>query len=143
MASKEYGVVNISAKSVKTKLIVNFKLQKAGIDFMGYNFNLQEATYHHLIIPKRRGGQATYENGAILMRTTAHDYIHIIERYDLDVFDAITEAIISQKNKGHLDVADLKYIKSCLEYFEKYYSNEISRKGKPIIKERYISGRKF
>lgn len=143
MASKEYEVVNISAKSVKAKLIVNFKLQKAGIDFMGYNFNLQEATYHHLIIPKRRGGQATYENGAILMRTTAHDYIHTIERYDLEVFNAITDAIISQKSKGRLDIADLKYIKSCLEYFEKCYSNETSGKGKLIIKERYITEKKI
>ena len=136
-------MIIISAKDVKARLITNFKLQKVGIDFMGYDFNLQEATYHHLIIPKRRGGQATYENGAILMRTTAHDYIHTIERYDLDIFNAITDAIISQKNKECLDITDLKYIKSCLEYFEKYYSNERSKKGKLIIKERYINDRKI
>ena len=136
-------MVNISAKKVKAMLITNFKLQKAGIDFMGYNFNLQEATYHHLIIPKRRGGQATYENGAILMRTTAHDYIHTIEHYDLDVFKAITEAIKSEKECGCLNVYDLKRIKNCLRYFEKNYNGKMSKKGKLIIKERYITERKI
>jgi hypothetical protein len=127
---------------VKLQLIHDFKLQKIGMDFMGYDFKMQGSSYHHLIVPRRKGGLVTYENGAILMQATAHDYLHTIERYDLDLFNCITLAMQNQKEKERIDIDDLKYIKDCLQYFENHYSGLTTKKGKPIIKKMYITKRK-
>lgn len=109
---------------------------------MGYEFETRGSSYHHLLVPRRLGGLVTYENGAVLMQDTAHDYLHTIEKYDLDVFYAITEAMIDEKEKGFIDLQDIDYIKDCLEYFEEYYGDFTTRKGKPLIKEKYLIKRK-
>lgn len=113
------------------------------MDFMGYRFQMKGSSYHHLLIPRRYGGLITYENGAILMQETAHNYLHTIEKYDRDIFNCITKAMINQKEKEHIDIDDLKYIKDCLLYFERYYSHLKTNKGKPLIKEKYITERKI
>lgn len=113
------------------------------MDFMGYEFNMQGSSYHHLIIPRRKGGLITYENGAVLMQSVAHNYLHTIEKYDLDIFNCITKAMQNQKEKGYIDIEDLKYIKNCLLYFERYYGHLKTNKGKPIVKEYYITKRKI
>ena len=135
--------IHISNNSVKLQLIRDFKLQKIGMDFMGYDFKLQGSSYHHLIVPRRKGGLVTYENGAVLMQATAHDYLHTIERYDLDLFNCITLAMQNQKEKERIDIDDLKYIKDCLQYFENHYSGLTTKKGKPIVKRMYITKRKI
>lgn len=113
------------------------------MDFMGYDFCLKGSSYHHLITPKRLGGLVTYENGAILMQNTAHNYLHTIEKYDADIFNCITKAMINQKEKEYIDIEDLKYIKDCLLYFERYYGHLKNNKGKQIVKEYYITKRKI
>jgi len=110
---------------------------------MGYDFSLKGSSYHHLIVPRRFGGLTTYENGAVLMQSTAHNYLHTIEKYDLDIFNCITKAMQNQKEKEYIDIEDLKYIKACLVYFERYYSHLKTSKGKPIVKEYYITRRKI
>lgn len=124
-------------------MINDFKLQKFGIDFMGYEFALRGSSYHHLLIPRRHGGQVTYENGVILMQDTAHNYLHTIERYDEELFNCITGAMVDEKWKGHLDISDLRYIKDCLQYFEGNYSELMTKKGKPVVKQMYITKRKI
>ena len=135
--------IHISSRYVKGKLIRDFKLQKIGMDFMGYDFKMQGSSYHHLIVPRRKGGLITYENGVVLMQSTAHNYLHTIEKYDLDIFNCITKAMQNQKEKEHIDIEDLKYIKNCLLYFERYYGHLKTNKGKPIVKEYYITRRKI
>lgn len=135
--------IHISSRYVKGQLIRDFKLQKIGMDFMGYDFHAKGSSYHHLVTPKRLGGLITYENGAVLMQSTAHNYLHTIEKYDLDVFNCITKAMINQKEKEYIDVEDLKYIRDCLLYFERYYGHLKTNKGKPIVKEYYITKRKI
>lgn len=135
--------VHISSRYVKGQLIRDFKLQKIGMDFMGYDFQTKGSSYHHLITPRRFGGLITYENGAVLMQSTAHNYLHTIEKYDLDIFDCITKAMQNQKEKERIDIDDLKYIKDCLQYFEKHYSGLTTKKGKPIVKRMYITKRKI
>ena len=113
------------------------------MDFMGYDFYIKGSSYHHLIMPRRKGGLVTYKNGAILMQETAHNYLHTIEKYDLDLFNCITLAMINQKQKERIDIDDLKYIRDCLKYFEKYYSGLMTKKNKPIVKQMYITKRKI
>ena len=60
-----------------TKLFVNkYRIKKIGYDFMGYTFvSPTDLSYHHLIIEKVKGGEESLENGCVLVRNTAHDYI--------------------------------------------------------------------
>ena len=56
-----------------TRLMINeFKIDQLGYDFMGYSINKQNASYHHLIMPRRLHGPMNRENGAILNGLTAH-----------------------------------------------------------------------
>lgn len=128
-------------KQVKIQLIRDFKLDKLGYDFMGYKFDRGDISFHHLIIPKRLGGLATYENGSILMQSTAHNYLHTIERYDPDIYNCINKAMMETKSKGRLDKEELQFIKDCLLYFEAHYGHLKNQKGNPIIKEKYLSKR--
>ena len=109
---------------------------------MGYDFQIRGSSYHHLITPKRLGGLLTYENGSVLMQSTAHNYLHTIEYYDVDIFNCINKAMQNQKEKEHIDIDDLRFIRDCLEYFESHYGHLKTAKGKPIIKKEYILKRK-
>lgn len=123
-----------------TELIIN-EYRLKNIDFMGYVFNKSNASYHHLIIPKRFGGKETLENGVVLNSKTSHPYLHIIESYDKDRFKAITEAMVREKELGRIDIKELERIDDILKGFEKDNKDNTTRKGKILIKEQYINGR--
>ena len=57
-----------------------YKPLELGVDWMNYKIvKPSDLTYHH-ILEKRRGGQRTLQNGAILVRV-AHDYLNYLDRY--------------------------------------------------------------
>lgn len=120
-----------------------YKLRELGIDFMGYEYHKSDASYHHLIIPRRKGGPETIQNGAILMQSTSHNYLHTIEKYDLEIFEFITSEMIDENIKGYLDKENLHYIDDALKYFEHEYCNATTKKGKPLIKEQYLHRNHF
>lgn len=123
-------------------MIKKYALMKLKYDFMGYEFQRSnQLSFHHLIVPRRNGGPMTFENGAILRQRTSHDYLHIIEQYDLDMFAAITSEMIDQNIKGYLDWENLKAIDDILRQFEKEYRGKRNAKGKPIIREEYVEKR--
>ena len=126
--------------SVTKQMIELYNIRR--FDMMGYTFKrTKELSYHHLIIPKRDNGPITIENGAILVRDTSHDYLHRIEKVDREVFLLITNQIIEEKQKGRLDVENLKRIKDLLLYFERNYSGARLSNGKQLIKSEYITRR--
>ena len=119
-----------------TRLMINiYNLKK--IDFMGYEFTKNNASYHHLIIPRRKGGPETIDNGAVLNMRTSHEYLHRIERVDLDAFNYITSEMIDENILGRLDVNNLKRIHDVLTQFEREHSSDTTKKGKLLIKEEY------
>lgn len=118
-------------------MIRMYKLRELGIDFMGYEYHKSDASYHHLIVPRRKGGPETIQNGAILMQSTSHNYLHTIEKYDLEIFEFITSEMIDENIKGYLDKENLHYIDDALKYFEHHYCSLTTKKGKPLIKEEY------
>lgn len=134
-----------------TKIMVNdFKIMKLGMDFMGYHVNRkQDLSYHHLIVPRRHCKEAglgdgyLYWNGAILRQNTSHDYLHLIESKDYDIFLAITSEMIDENIKGYLDISNLKRIHDCLSLFEREHCSDRSKKGKILIKDDYLKRRKF
>ena len=131
-------------REVTKQMIKRYLINKLGYDFMGYQFQDQkELSFHHLIVPKRlcplKGyGDGYYQwNGAILVQNTAHNYLHIIERYDRDMFEAITKQMIKENRNGKIDVEQLQAIDDILRQFEKQYSGLRTRKEKPLIREEY------
>ena len=132
-----------------TKIMVNdFKIMKLGMDFMGYHVNRkQDLSFHHLIIPRRHCKEAglgegyLYWNGAILRQNTSHDYLHLIENIDPDIFYELTSEMIDENIKGRLDIDNLKRIHDLLLYFEREHDHDTSKKGKLLIKREFVTGR--
>lgn len=131
-------------RDITKLMIAKYKLLELKYDFMGYEFNNErELTFHHLVIPKRiciaqnipELGYLEW-NGCILKRDD-HNYLHIIERYDRECFEAITIQMIDENKKGYLDMKNIKYIDDVLSYFEREYSGARTKNGKPLIKEEY------
>ena len=137
-------------REITKEMIKLYNIKKLGYDFMGYTFrNINELSFHHLIVPhrdcKREGlGEGYLEwNGAILNQNTSHDYLHLIEAKDYDMFLAITSELIDENVKGHLDIDNLRRIHDILKCFEREHSNDRSKKGKVLIKQEYMRRRKF
>lgn len=132
-----------------TKLMINdFKIKKLGYDFMGYKVDKKiDLSFHHLIIPHRDckkygiGEGYLYWNGAILNQETAHDYLHIIERIDYEIFSRITSEMIDENIKRNLDIENLRNIRDLLIYFEKEHDTDKTKKGDYLIKRKYIESR--
>ena len=119
-----------------TRLIIDYYNLKK-IDFMGYAFTKNNASYHHLIIPRRLGGPETIDNGAVLNGRTSHPYLHIVENRDYDMFLAITSEMIDENILGKLDLNNIRKIHDILTQFEREHSSDSTKKGKLLIKEEY------
>lgn len=126
-----------------------FKIKKLGYDFMGYPEQQKDLiTFHHLIVPHRHckeqglGEGYLRWNGAILY-TTPHEYLHLIEAKDYEIFLAITSEMVDMNFKGYLDKENLHYIDDALKYFEHEYCSATTKKGKPLIKEQYLHRNNF
>lgn len=118
-------------------MINEFKLREIGCDFMGYRLQKNDSlTFHHLIIPKRNGGPISRNNGAIIQRSP-HDYLHILEKYSMDTFCAVTSEMIDMNVKGYLDMENLWNIHQLLLAFEAEHAHDTTKKGKVLIKEEY------
>lgn len=130
-------------------MVEEFRIKKLKYDMMGYSQQSGDLiTFHHLIIPHRHckeqglGEGYLRWNGAILY-TTPHEYLHLIEAKDYELFMAITSELIDENVKGFIDVENLRYIDDCLNYFEKEHCSDRGKKGKLLIKEQYLHRNKF
>lgn len=128
-----------------TKLMINeYKIMKLGYDFMGYTIKRKESlSFHHLIIPHRNckelglGDGYLKWNGSILVQNTSHDYLHVIESIDYDIFTILTSEMIDMNVKGYLDIDNLKRISDILKNFEKEHCSDRNKKGRVLIKDTY------
>lgn len=128
-----------------TKLMINeFKIKELGFDMMGYSLERGDIyTFHHLIIPNRKGGPFSRNNGAILCGRSSHPYLHTIEAKDYDMFAYITSEMIDENIKGYLDPKNIKNIHEVLTLFEREHSGDRTKKGHPLIKECYTRRKKL
>lgn len=133
------------------KEITRQMIKKYGVkdfDFMGYDIKRKQLlSFHHLIVPHRHckqqglGEGYVMWNGAILVQDTSHEYLHIIEYVDYDVFCALTSEMIDINIKGYLDVQNLRQIKDVLLYFEREHDHDRNKKGRLLIKREYTQNR--
>ena len=133
-------------KTITRQMIKIYKIKQ--FDFMGYDIKQKESlSFHHLIIPhrycKEQGlGEGYFVwNGAVLNQETSHEYLHIIENKDYEIFCRLTSEMIDMNIKGYLDIENLRYIKDILLYFEKEHGLDRNSKGRPLIKQEYTQNR--
>ena len=120
-------------------MIKIYKIDKLGFDFCGYSLQKGDIyTYHHNIIARRNGGPETISNGAILCGKTSHQYLHLIEAKNYDMFSAITSEMIDENVKGYLDMDNLRYILDILHCFEREYLATKRKNGEYLIKDEYL-----
>lgn len=132
-----------------TKLMINeYKIMKLGYDFMGYKVERKtDLSFHHLIVAHRDckilglGEGYDRRNGAILVQNTSHDYLHLIEQIDLDIFNYISSEMIDENIKGKLDIENLIKIRNLLLRFEREHDHDTNKKGQLLIKRNYIDKR--
>ena len=112
-------------KKVTEELIRDFKIMELGYDMMGYKVEKEtQLSFHHLLIARRYsramgiGDGYLYWNGSILRQNTAHNYLHIIERLEPELFYLISSEILDEKIKGKIDRENLVRIREILLYFE-------------------------
>ena len=129
-----------------TRLMINdYNLKKLRYDFMGFRFkNLNELSFHHLLIPRKDCDRVEAKgyvrwNGAILVQDTSHEYLHLIEQFDRDRFEYITERMKIMNENGHLDMNNLERIEMALRTFEVEFRDLTSKKGKVLIKDTYFN----
>lgn len=126
--------------SLANRLFYEFELHKLGYDFMGYTFDdKKEISYHH-IQPRHYKGKTTYENGALLNRNTSHNYIHIIEEYEFQLFIELSQELIAEHKDG-ITKEHLLAIRQMLEFFEQKYKEQYTKRGILIVKEEYVRRR--
>lgn len=122
-----------------TKIMID-EWGMSNMDWMGYTLEKKEHfSYHHLIIPKRFGGKETIENGAILIQSAGHDYLHVIERIERKVFEDITWVLREINEQRYMPTKEqLARINHILKYFEEKYQGKTTSKGKPLIRQRFL-----
>lgn len=135
-------------KEITREMIKLYNIKKLGYDFMGYTFNRpEELSFHHLIVPHRDckqeglGEGYLIWNGAILKQETSHEYLHTIELYDRELFLRITKYMIEENQNKKIDIDNLKRIRDLLLYFEAEHQYDTNKKGKKLIKRKYITDR--
>lgn len=135
-------------KQVTKDMIRIYNIKKLKYDFMGYTINRMDSlSFHHLIVPHREckacglGEGYLQWNGAILRQDTSHDYLHIIESIDRNIFLQITDCLIRENRLGYLSQEELRKIRILLLMFEKEHENDTNKNGKKVIKTKYITER--
>ena len=125
-------------KEITNLMIDMFKLKEIGYDFMGYRFsNERKLSFHHLIIPQKRGGKMEVDNGAILVRDTSHDYLHVVEKFDKKSFLLITKELIEENRKREINMENLRRIDEILLEFEYNHSDDVFKNGQYAIRDVY------
>lgn len=142
-------------KEITNVMINDFKIMKLGMDFMGYEVKKKESlSFHHLVIARRHcktlqipSEGYLYWNGSILTQDSrhgesdSHDYLHLIESKDPEIFYEITSEMIDENIKGKLDIDNLRRIHDLLLYFEREHDHDTSKKGKLLIKREFVTRR--
>lgn len=132
-------------REITKQMIEYYKIMELGYDFMSYPVLKKNIlSFHHSMVPRRNckaaglGEGYLWWNGAILNQPTSHEYLHLIESKDYDMFLAITSEMIDQNFKGYLDRENLLRIRDILEQFEREHCSDRSKKGNLLIKDNYL-----
>lgn len=123
-------------RHVTKEMIKIYKI--TNMDFMGYIQHKSRYSYHH-IIKREEKGKNCISNGAILLDKTSHDYLHVIEARDLEMYIYLNKILKEINNQGKLPSKNqIILMWNVLEQFEREHSGDSNKNGYPLIKEKYI-----
>ena len=109
----------------------------SGLDWMNYKLIRKEMTAHH-IIKREHGGRLELNNIAPLM-PVAHQYLHLIECKDIEIYIAINKIFKIINNQKKEPTMEQRLIIECLlEEFEDEHRWDKGSKGKLLIKRKYL-----
>lgn len=121
----------------ETKLLIGYYGITNNMDWMNFYIkDVNNLQFHH-IVKKSDGGKMTLTNGAMLT-PDAHRFLHTIERYDIEIYNMIKRMFklyVMQKASPNEEQREL--MQSILNVAYLRFENAKTKKGKPIIKERF------
>lgn len=128
-------------RDVTRDLIHTFR--PTDIDWMGYKIDsATDVSFHH-IVKKSDGGLYVFDNGALLRQNTSHEYTHLIEAKDPEMFAYINNLLKNINTQRYKPTKNqLLAIRAILEQFEREHCADTNSKGKPLIKTKYLETRK-
>lgn len=121
----------------ETKKLIEYYGIDDGLDWLNFPITRSRELQFHHIQKKAEGGTMDLNNGAILT-PNAHRFLHTIERYDYEIYTAIKkmfELYVAQKKSPTFEQRMI--MQAILNEFYKRHENTKTKKGKPIIKDRY------
>lgn len=109
----------------------------SGLDWMNYRiYRDEDLTFHH-IIKKNDGGKNRIDNGALLL-PAPHQYLHLIESIDKDVYRMLNDIFKMINRQGYEPtIGERLVIENLLCNFEDKHKNDIGYNGKVLIKAEY------
>lgn len=121
----------------ETRKLIEYYGIDDGLDWLNFPIVKPRDLQFHHIQKKADGGTMDLNNGAILT-PDAHRFLHTIERYDYEIYTAIKkmfELYVAQRMAP--TVEQRMMMQAILNEFYKRHENTKTKKGKPIIKDRY------
>lgn len=110
----------------------------SGLDWLNYKLVKEKISYHHCI-KRSDGGKRTIENGALLMRDTAHPYLHLIEILDFDTYNEINKIFkVVNEQQFEPTMEQREILEYLLQQFESEHRWDKGSKGKLLIKREYL-----
>ncbi len=129
---------NVPKRSEILNLVVNqLALKRLGYDMMGYIILEGDQLSFHHIIPTSSGGPDTAANCSPLSMNISHPYIHVVERYDIQLFRDISYELMRIKERGYVDIDGLLAIDQMLTYFEGRFDGQYNQKNNLIIRPEF------
>lgn len=109
----------------------------SGLDWLNYRLVKRDVTFHH-IVKREHGGKAEINNGALLM-PVSHQYLHLIESKDLEVYITLNK-IFKYVNEQMVEptMEQRQIIEYLLRSFEEEHRWDKGSKGKLLIKHKYL-----
>lgn len=111
------------------------------LDWMNYFVKENDITYHH-IVKAEDGGRVTIDNGALLTQR-AHNYLHTIERIDIDIYNRIN-TVLKEINESKQEPTRFhrQRIELLLYEFEVKNANKLIKSKEKTGKKRIITAHK-
>lgn len=120
-----------------TKEMLQIYKPLSNLDWMNYKIVKKDMTFHH-ILKRVDGGKQIITNGALLM-PIAHQYLHLIEYRDIEVYNAINQIFRYVNQQQHEPTKEQRQIiEFLLRQFEAEHKNDKGSKGKTLIQRKYL-----
>lgn len=110
----------------------------SNLDWLNYKIVRKgDMTFHH-IIKREHGGKETMENGALLL-PIAHQYLHLIECKENDIYVALNKLFKMVNEQQHEPTYEQRqFVEYLLKEFESTHKWDKGAKGKLLLRRKYL-----